>query len=159
MHGTRPCNFVTCCLISVREAAERISKKILVENLLTGIPWKRFHKAERETEYVKNKSFYIRDKPNGQVLNSKPTSCLRYQCYNCLWKTMPPGLTFFQTRFGIIHANGWSRVIASQERVKVLLMLLSFLSQEIYNEVATYLIEKIRKPNELKSTLLLMNWN
>ena len=36
-------------------------------------------------------------------------------------------------------------------------MLLSFLSQEIYNEVTTYLIEKIRKPNELKSTLLLMN--
>lgn len=48
-------------------------------------------------------------------------------------------------------------LITSQERVQVLLMLFSFLSQEIYNGVVTYLIGKIKKPKELKSTLLLMN--
>lgn len=55
-YSTSPCmvqvlaTSLLVCLISVREAAERISgKKNSVENLLTGITCKRFHKAEQST--------------------------------------------------------------------------------------------------------------
>ena len=59
----------------------------------------------------------------------------------------------FRNWFGITRVNRWSCVSASQETMKVLLILLSLLGQCFYNRAVTYLIKKkIKKLKELEST-------
>ena len=76
----------------------------------------------------------------------------------CLWEVVRNRIQPQPFKwFGITHANGWSYLIASQEW-----KIYSFYHPSklrVLHWVATYLIWNIRKPKELKSSSLLMNWN